>query len=129
MVRYSRISRQTPVWVTAQAVAALSGRSFPVSRVAKRAQGTRAGAAAVGGAGVSGSGAAAPSSAADAAPEVGGSTVPGAATPADVPAAAGAADPDALPAGAAPQVRNLAAWKLAARRLGRLFYIGLAPIT
>ena len=29
-VRYSRTSAQTPVWVTAQALIALAGRTFPV---------------------------------------------------------------------------------------------------
>jgi hypothetical protein len=29
-VRYSRIGTQTPVWVTAQALIALSGKTFPV---------------------------------------------------------------------------------------------------
>jgi hypothetical protein len=39
MVRYSRTSAQTPVWVTAQAVAALARRPFPLEPVprAKRA--------------------------------------------------------------------------------------------
>jgi len=32
-VRYSRTSRQTPVWVTAQAVAALSRKTLPLARV------------------------------------------------------------------------------------------------
>jgi energy-coupling factor transport system substrate-specific component len=38
-VRYSRTSRQTPVWVTAQAVAALARKTLPLARVprAKRA--------------------------------------------------------------------------------------------
>ena len=41
-VRYSRTSRQTPVWVTAQAVAALSRKTLPLARVprAKRAAAT-----------------------------------------------------------------------------------------
>ncbi len=34
-VRYSRTSAQTPVWVTAQALLALSGRPFPLPRVAR----------------------------------------------------------------------------------------------
>jgi energy-coupling factor transport system substrate-specific component len=34
-VRYSRTSRQTPVWVTAQALAALARRPFPLARVAR----------------------------------------------------------------------------------------------
>jgi prenyltransferase beta subunit len=33
-VRYSRTSAQTPVWVTAQALAALAGKPFPVAPVA-----------------------------------------------------------------------------------------------
>jgi energy-coupling factor transport system substrate-specific component len=37
-VRYSRTSRQTPVWVTAQAVMALSRRPLPVRRVRRRAR-------------------------------------------------------------------------------------------
>ena len=32
-VRYSRTSRQTPVWVTAQAVAALARKTLPLARV------------------------------------------------------------------------------------------------
>jgi hypothetical protein len=32
-VRYSRTSAQTPVWVTAQALAALAGKPFPLARV------------------------------------------------------------------------------------------------
>jgi energy-coupling factor transport system substrate-specific component len=32
-VRYSRTSRQTPVWVTAQAVMALAGKPLPIARV------------------------------------------------------------------------------------------------
>jgi energy-coupling factor transport system substrate-specific component len=35
-VRYSRSSRQTPVWVTAQAVMALAGRPLPLPRVPRR---------------------------------------------------------------------------------------------
>jgi energy-coupling factor transport system substrate-specific component len=35
-VRYSRTSRQTPVWVTAQALTALAGRPFPLPAVARR---------------------------------------------------------------------------------------------
>jgi len=35
-VRYSRTSTQTPVWVTAQALAALARRPFPLARVARR---------------------------------------------------------------------------------------------
>jgi hypothetical protein len=35
-VRYSRTSRQTPVWVTAQAVAALSRKTLPLKPVARR---------------------------------------------------------------------------------------------
>jgi hypothetical protein len=31
-VRYSRTSAQTPVWVTAQAMIALAGKTFPVTR-------------------------------------------------------------------------------------------------
>ena len=40
-VRYSRTSRQTPVWVTAQAVAALSRKTLPLKRV-RRARATTA---------------------------------------------------------------------------------------
>jgi energy-coupling factor transport system substrate-specific component len=36
-VRYSRTSAQTPVWVTAQALTALAGKSFPIAPVARRA--------------------------------------------------------------------------------------------
>jgi energy-coupling factor transport system substrate-specific component len=43
-VRYSRSSRQTPVWVTAQALTALAGRPFPLG-VATPALATPAGAA------------------------------------------------------------------------------------
>jgi hypothetical protein len=32
-VRYSRTSRQTPVWVTGQALAALSRKTLPLARV------------------------------------------------------------------------------------------------
>jgi hypothetical protein len=32
-VRYSRTSAQTPVWVTAQALVALAGKTFPVGPV------------------------------------------------------------------------------------------------
>ena len=35
-VRYSRTSRQTPVWVTSQALTALAGRPFPLRAVARR---------------------------------------------------------------------------------------------
>jgi energy-coupling factor transport system substrate-specific component len=35
-VRYSRTSAQTPVWVTAQALAALARRPFPLARVPRR---------------------------------------------------------------------------------------------
>ena len=35
-VRYSRTSRQTPVWVTAQAVAALSRKTLPLSAVPRK---------------------------------------------------------------------------------------------
>jgi energy-coupling factor transport system substrate-specific component len=35
-VRYSRTSAQTPVWVTAQALIALSGKPFPIAPVPKR---------------------------------------------------------------------------------------------
>ena len=47
-VRYSRSSRQTPVWVTGQAVAALSRKALPLKPVprAKRAAAHRAAAAA-----------------------------------------------------------------------------------
>jgi energy-coupling factor transport system substrate-specific component len=43
-VRYSRTSRQTPVWVTAQAVAALARKTLPLARVprARRAAATAA---------------------------------------------------------------------------------------
>ena len=46
-VRYSRTSAQTPVWVTAQALAALAGRPFPLGAVprARRAAAPRASAA------------------------------------------------------------------------------------
>ncbi len=37
-VRYSRTSRQTPVWVTAQAVMALARKPLPLKPVARRAQ-------------------------------------------------------------------------------------------
>jgi len=37
LVRYSRTSAQTPVWVTAQAQAALSRRPFPIGRVRRAA--------------------------------------------------------------------------------------------
>ena len=46
-VRYSRTSTQTPVWVTAQALLALSRAPFPLPR-ARAARGAGAGAAAVG---------------------------------------------------------------------------------
>jgi prenyltransferase beta subunit len=36
-VRYSRIGTQTPVWVTAQALTALAGKSFPIAPVQRRA--------------------------------------------------------------------------------------------
>jgi energy-coupling factor transport system substrate-specific component len=35
-VRYSRTSRQTPVWVTAQAIVALAGKPFPLAEVPRR---------------------------------------------------------------------------------------------
>ncbi|MFI4984861.1 MAG: prenyltransferase/squalene oxidase repeat-containing protein [Solirubrobacterales bacterium] len=35
-VRYSRIGTQTPVWVTAQALTALAGKSFPIAPVPRR---------------------------------------------------------------------------------------------
>ena len=56
MVRYSRSSSQTPVWVTGQALAALARRPFPLRRLSRRAGGASATAAA-GGAGRAGSGA------------------------------------------------------------------------
>jgi energy-coupling factor transport system substrate-specific component len=37
-VRYSRTSRQTPVWVTGQAIAALAGKPLPLARVPRRAR-------------------------------------------------------------------------------------------
>jgi energy-coupling factor transport system substrate-specific component len=37
-VRYSRASRQTPVWVTAQAITALAGKPFPLARVPRRSR-------------------------------------------------------------------------------------------
>jgi energy-coupling factor transport system substrate-specific component len=39
-VRYSRIGTQTPVWVTAQALTALAGKSFPIAPVRRRASGS-----------------------------------------------------------------------------------------
>jgi energy-coupling factor transport system substrate-specific component len=48
-VRYSRTSAQTPVWVTGQALAALSRRAFPIGRV-RRARGAGAAGAVAGGA-------------------------------------------------------------------------------
>lgn len=36
-VRYSRVGTQTPVWVTAQALTALAGKSFPIAPVKQRA--------------------------------------------------------------------------------------------
>jgi energy-coupling factor transport system substrate-specific component len=45
-VRYSRTSRQTPVWVTAQAVMALSRRSLPIPRVPRARRSAPAAAAA-----------------------------------------------------------------------------------
>jgi hypothetical protein len=36
-VRYSRTSRQTPVWVTAQAVMALAHKPLPLAPIARRA--------------------------------------------------------------------------------------------
>jgi energy-coupling factor transport system substrate-specific component len=36
-VRYSRTGTQTPVWVTAQALTALAGKSFPIAPVQRRA--------------------------------------------------------------------------------------------
>jgi energy-coupling factor transport system substrate-specific component len=44
-VRYSRTSRQTPVWVTAQAVAALSRKTLPLAKVPREARATAASAA------------------------------------------------------------------------------------
>jgi hypothetical protein len=35
-VRYSRTSRQTPVWVTSQAVQALSRKTLPLARVPRK---------------------------------------------------------------------------------------------
>ena len=52
-VRYSRVSGQTPVWVTAQALAALARRPFPIGRVRRRA-GARGADAAAGAAGKGG---------------------------------------------------------------------------
>jgi energy-coupling factor transport system substrate-specific component len=37
-VRYSRSSRQTPVWVTGQALTALEGKTFPLAPVARQAR-------------------------------------------------------------------------------------------
>jgi len=37
-VRYSRLSRQTPVWVTAQAITALARKPFPLAAVPRRAR-------------------------------------------------------------------------------------------
>ena len=37
-VRYSRTSRQTPVWVTSQALAAFARKPFPLSRIARRSR-------------------------------------------------------------------------------------------
>ncbi len=45
-VRYSRSSRQTPVWVTAQAVAALARKTLPLKRVPRARQGSTAAATA-----------------------------------------------------------------------------------
>jgi prenyltransferase beta subunit len=61
-VRYSRVSGQTPVWVTAQALAALARRPFPIGRVARRpgARGAGAGAAKEGTAGTRAAGAGGP---------------------------------------------------------------------
>ena len=41
-VRYSRSSRQTPVWVTAQAVAALARKTLPLKRIPRARAGTAA---------------------------------------------------------------------------------------
>jgi hypothetical protein len=46
-VRYSRTSRQTPVWVTAQALAALAGKPFPLRPAPRRRAGVRSAAAVV----------------------------------------------------------------------------------
>ncbi|MEA2296741.1 MAG: energy-coupling factor transport system substrate-specific component [Solirubrobacteraceae bacterium] len=40
-VRYSRTSKQTPVWVTGQALTALAGKPFPLARVARAAHAAR----------------------------------------------------------------------------------------
>jgi energy-coupling factor transport system substrate-specific component len=40
-VRYSRTSRQTPVWVTAQALTAFARRPFPIARVRSRTRAAR----------------------------------------------------------------------------------------
>jgi energy-coupling factor transport system substrate-specific component len=53
-VRYSRTSRQTPVWVTAQALAAFARKAFPLAPVKKR--GARAAAARAGGSAANGGG-------------------------------------------------------------------------
>lgn len=45
MVRYSRSSSQTPVWVTGQALAALVRRPFPLPRLSRRAGGAATAAA------------------------------------------------------------------------------------
>jgi energy-coupling factor transport system substrate-specific component len=41
-VRYSRVSGQTPVWVTAQALAALARRPLPIGRVRRSSAGAHA---------------------------------------------------------------------------------------
>ena len=47
-MRYSRTSTQTPVWVTAQALAALEGKPFPLRPAPRhRAHGTHSSRAAV----------------------------------------------------------------------------------
>jgi energy-coupling factor transport system substrate-specific component len=38
-IRYSRSSRQTPVWTTGQALQALAGKAFPIAAVARSADG------------------------------------------------------------------------------------------
>jgi energy-coupling factor transport system substrate-specific component len=96
--RYSGSSDQTPVWVTAQALLAVSGRAFPLPEVSAAAAsggsggatGTGSTVGATGSAGAAGAGAA--------------SAVKGAAAAAGgAGAAAAPASPEAAPAAAAPQ--------------------------